>query len=64
MSPQVNRRGRPSVSPKEASTDVHLTMSDSLYDQAYQRAAQQRVSVPEVIRRALVKDLETQNRRS
>jgi len=63
MSPQVNRRGRPSVSPKEASTDVHLTMSESLYDRAYQRAAHQRVSVQDVIRQALAKDLETQNRR-
>jgi hypothetical protein len=57
MSPQVNRRGRPSVSPKEASTDVHLTMSESLYDRAFQRAMYQRVSVQDIIRKALDKDL-------
>ncbi len=58
----MRKRGRPSVSPRETSTDVHLTMSESLYDRAYAEASKTRVSVPEVIRRALQKDLETQNR--
>jgi hypothetical protein len=61
MTPRVPRRGRPSVSPQEPSTDVHLTMSDSLYDRTVQRASQQRVSVQDVIRKALTRDLETQN---
>jgi hypothetical protein len=57
------RPGRPPVSLSEPSTDVHVTVPNSLYDRAYAVAAKERVSVPEVIRRALVKDLGTQNRR-
>jgi len=56
-----NKRGRPALSPDESSTDVHLTMPASLYDRAYAEASRERVSVPEVIRRALSAKLETQN---
>ena len=58
------KRGRPALSPDEDSTDVHLTVSASLYDRIYEAAARDRVSIPEVIRRALAKELETQNRQS
>ena len=57
----ASKRGRPSVSPKEPSTDVHLTLPVSVYDRAYLEASKARLSVPEVIRRALTRDLETQN---
>lgn len=45
------------MSPSESSADVHLTMPASLYDRVYSEASKKRVSVPEVIRRALDKDL-------
>jgi hypothetical protein len=50
----IPRRGRPSLSPDEPSTDVHLTVTESLYDLVYERASQERCSVPEVLRRLLV----------
>lgn len=62
MAARLQRRGRPSVSPGEASTDVHVTVPASLYDRAYAKASSDRVNVQELIRRALAKDLETQNR--
>ena len=58
----ASRRGRPPLSDDEGSTSVHVKLPDSVYDRAYERAADERVSVPEVIRRALERDLETQNR--
>jgi hypothetical protein len=64
MTRPATRRGRPSVSPGERSTDVHLTIPDSLYDRAYAKASSQRETVPEIIRRALARDLETQNRQT
>jgi Arc/MetJ-type ribon-helix-helix transcriptional regulator len=60
----MSRRGRPPLSDDEGSTPVSVKLPDSLYDRAYARASDDRVSVPEVIRRALVRDLETQNRRT
>jgi hypothetical protein len=58
----AEKRGRPTVSPSEPSTDVHLTMPESLYDRVYATASRERLTVPEVIRRALTVTLETQNR--
>lgn len=58
-------RGRPPLSPTEPSTAVGgLKLPASLYDRAYDRAREERISVPEVIRRALHRDLERQNNRS
>jgi hypothetical protein len=57
-----HRQGRPTVTRDEPSTDVHLTVSVSLYDRVYAIAIHERRSVPDVIRRVLVKDLETQTR--
>lgn len=56
-------RGRPPVAPGDTSTDVHLTIPSSMYDRAYKKAGD-RETVQDVIRRALEKDLETQNRQS
>ena len=55
--------GRPRVSaePNEA---VCVKVPVSLYDRAYEKADRDRVTVPELIRRALAKDLEIQNRRT
>lgn len=54
-------RGRPSLSPTEASVPVNVKMPASLYDHAYRAAGVRLVSVPELMRRALLRDLETQN---
>lgn len=48
------RRGRPSISPSEPSTDVHFRVPESLYDRMYARASQERSTVPEVLRQLLV----------
>jgi hypothetical protein len=55
------KRGRPPVSSSESSTDVHLTIPDSLYDLVYAAASLKRITVPEAIRQAVQRDLETQN---
>jgi hypothetical protein len=47
------KRGRPSLSASETSTGVTVTMPVGLYDRAYALASKERVSVPEVMRRAL-----------
>jgi hypothetical protein len=60
----VTKRGRPALSPDESSTDVHFRMPDSLYDRASAAAAQDRLSVPDVIRRALARDLVTKTRQT
>ncbi len=58
----MSKRGRPPLSRDEPSTAVGgLKLPTSLYDRAYDRAREERISVPEVIRRALTKDLERQN---
>lgn len=57
----ANRPGRPPLSRNDPSTDVSVKMPASLYDRLYKRAADSRVSVPEVIRRAVARDLEIQN---
>lgn len=47
------RRGRPPLSRDEPSTDVCVKMPEGMYDAAYRVATRERISVPEVIRRAL-----------
>ena len=47
------KRGRPALSSHEPSTDVCVKMPLSLYDLAYDKASTDRVTVPEVVRRAL-----------
>ena len=58
----ARRPGRPSVSSAEPSADVHLKVPYSLYDRVCVAASRAHVSVPEVIRRAVVRDLGTENR--
>lgn len=43
--------GRPPLDDDDESVPVHLTLTASDYDEAYQRAQQAGVSVPEIIRR-------------
>jgi hypothetical protein len=53
LTPDGPRRGRPPLSRDEPSTDVCVKMPEGMYDAAYQVASRERISVPEVIRRAL-----------
>jgi NAD(P)H-flavin reductase len=46
------RKGRPPLSDKP-STDVCVAMPPAMYDRAYQLAVRARVSVPEIVRRAV-----------
>lgn len=56
-----NRRGRPRVCPNQPSTDVHLSLPEGMYDKAFALASRDRISVPEVIRRALDRLLTSSN---
>ena len=51
-------RGRPPIARGEPSAAVHLTLSISVYDRLYHEASAARVTVPERVRQALVRDLE------
>ena len=57
----LKKRGRPSLG-HGPSTEVHLRVPESLYDRTYAAAIKGRMSVPERIRRALKRDLGTENR--
>ena len=48
-----HRRGRPPLDSTDPSTKVCLALPSKRYDALYARAASQRVSVPELIRRSL-----------
>ena len=57
------KRGRPPLSDDEPSIAIGgLKLPASLYDRTYEASLEQRISMPEVIRRALARDLERQNR--
>lgn len=45
--------GRPSVAPGEASSPVCVRLPTRMYDAAYQRAQEERVSMTELVRRGL-----------
>jgi hypothetical protein len=47
------RRGRPPLAVNDPSTDVCVALPASLYDEVYQSHVTHRVSVPEIIRRAI-----------
>lgn len=54
-----NRPGRPPVDPTDRSVLVSLTLPGRAFDEVCRRAALERVSVPEIIRRAVNKKIET-----
>ncbi len=58
------RPGRPALDPDHASASINLTVSAKDYDAAYQRASRQRESVPELVRRALRRELARDERDS
>jgi hypothetical protein len=47
------RRGRPPLDDGDPSVKVCVSLPSRQYDDVYERAQRERVSVPEVIRRAL-----------
>jgi predicted HicB family RNase H-like nuclease len=49
------RPGRPRIDPEDPapSAQIHVRISSKQYDQAYSRAAADRISVPELLRRTL-----------
>lgn len=62
----ANKPGRPPLDPTDRSVSVSLRLPTRAFDQLCHRAAQERVSVPELLRRALRnsanKDRETSER--
>jgi hypothetical protein len=52
------RRGRPPLSDGEPSESVHIRLPASLYDRAFAAASQDRISIPELIRRAVQRELQ------
>jgi hypothetical protein len=52
-----HRRGRPPLDATDRSTKVCVSMPSRRYDLLYKRASQERVSVPELIRRDLARDI-------
>jgi hypothetical protein len=60
----MSKPGRPSkvaTVEGESVTPVHVRLSDSVYDRVYARASREHVTVPDIIRRAVDRDLETEN---
>ena len=54
---KVTRRpGRPPLDPDDPSTTVNVRLPGREYDRLYTIAQQQRLTVPEMIRRALARD--------
>jgi hypothetical protein len=50
-----HRRGRPPLDATDPSTKVCVALPSRRYDLIYKRAASERVSVPEFIRRELIR---------
>ena len=59
----AKRRGRPPLDPDGPSVNVHLRLTSKHYDALAARADRERSSLPEVIRRTLVRNLGDRNRR-
>jgi hypothetical protein len=50
----ADKRGRPPLDPDDQSVEVCVTLPSRKYDEIYERARRERVSVPEIIRRDLI----------
>jgi len=55
----TNKPGRPSVDPTDGSPSVylHVTLNAALYDKSYAAARRLRMTVPELIRLALRREI-------
>lgn len=49
--------GRPAIDDDQTPARVHVTVSASDYDRAYERATREGTSVPELLRRGLRREL-------
>jgi hypothetical protein len=54
----ARKGGQPPLDPAAPSVSVHVRVTSPQYDRLYAQAHQQRVTVPEVIRRKLTAPLE------
>jgi hypothetical protein len=57
------KRGRPPLDPNDRSVSVHVKMSAKQYDDTYARARQERIGVPELIRRAMAEAREAEKKK-
>lgn len=64
MSTTSKRVGRPPLADNDPSANVQLRVPGSLYDRIYAEASRERLSVPDIIRRALERDFVTENLKS
>ena len=51
--PRPNPRGRPRIDPSDSTVTVSLALPGRTYDVIYRKAQSERLSVPEIIRRAI-----------
>ena len=56
------RRGRPPLTPGEQPARVHLSVPAADYDRAYQLAQREGISVPQLLRRGLSRELADDDR--
>lgn len=54
--------GRPPLPAREIPARVHVSLAPRAYDQAYKMARREGISVPEVLRRGLTRELEARDR--
>jgi hypothetical protein len=50
---EPRRPGRPAIADDDSSTSVHVRLPSRQYDDLYQRAQQERINVPDLIRQSL-----------
>lgn len=53
MPDSPHRRGRPSIDPDDGSCKVTITLPNRTYDSLHARATRERLTVPDLIRREL-----------
>jgi hypothetical protein len=53
MAEPPRRPGRPPLDPDDPSVPVHVKLPSKQYDLLYERARQERTTIPELVRRAL-----------
>jgi hypothetical protein len=53
----MKARGRPPIGDRDKPARLHVTVSPADYDRAYERARREGISVPELARRGLAREL-------
>jgi predicted HicB family RNase H-like nuclease len=54
---EPTKRGRPPLTPGDVPARIDIRVSSTQYDQAYQRAQREGISVPALVRRSLTREL-------